>query len=117
MVRLGADKGASIKASALERLDEVCDFPHKFEILKAHANSFMLFSSCPGQLLVQVQPQATEEDDEPEERPKAISKTEKPNKPANRKLEDHSRPVINVVEQLKEEVVVCPYFFFLLLGH
>ena len=45
-----------------------------------------------------------EEDYEPEERPKATPKVEKAQKPANRKLEDHSRPEINVVEQLVEEV-------------
>ena len=48
-----------------------------------------------------------EEDDEEYEavqRPKAIHKVEKPAKAVNRKLEDHSRPEIDVMEQVKEDV-------------
>jgi hypothetical protein len=59
------------------------------------------------QLLTSVKDVDSEDDEdeyEPEERPKAIPKVEREQKPANRKLADHSRPEINVVEQLVEEV-------------
>ena len=45
-----------------------------------------------------------DEEYEAEQRPKAIHKVEKPAKPVNRKLEDHSRPETDVMEQVKEDV-------------
>lgn len=63
---------------------------------------------CLLQLLVTLHSDDDDEDDEEdyeaEQRPKAIHKVEKAAKPVNRKLEDHSRPEIDVMEQVKEDV-------------
>ena len=49
-------------------------------------------------------PEDPEDEEAPEERPKAIEKSEKLQKPVDRKLEDRSRPDVDVLEQLKEQV-------------
>lgn len=57
-------------------------------------------------MLIKVRDPEAEDDEEAEERPKAIPKKTPDQKPVNRKLVDHSRPEVNVVEQLVEEVLL-----------
>lgn len=55
-------------------------------------------------MLAETKAHGDDEEEEEEERPKAMPKEEKKQKPVDRKLEDRSRPEVNVVEQLVEEV-------------